>query len=189
MKDSDDAQSPTHPCRYGRHPARRPHAVVAAAQSGNVPLTPEAWIATDSIRFLSYLGRPSLYINRGVALARGASMENGTLDLDVAASDTTNFLGVRNHAVQYASDPEFPWYRLRKESPGVYESYADMEAGAWTTMKIEVTGTKARLYVNGAAQPCLVINDLKHGDRAGRIALWAHVQTEAYFGPISITPR
>ena len=44
----------------------------------------------------------------------------------------------RNHAVQYASDPEFPWYRLRKESPGVYESYADMEAGAWTTMKIEV---------------------------------------------------
>ena len=24
----------------------------------------------------------------------------------------------RNHAVQYASDPEFPWYRLRKESPG-----------------------------------------------------------------------
>jgi hypothetical protein len=95
----------------------------------------------------------------------------------------------RNHAVQYASDPEFPWYRLRKESPGVYESYADMEAGAWTTMKIEVTGTKARLYVNGASEPCLVINDLKHGDHAGRIALWAHVQTEAYFGPISITPR
>ena len=43
--------------------------------------------------------------------------------------------------MQYASDPEFPWYRLRKESPGVYESYADMEAGAWTTMKIDVTGT------------------------------------------------
>ncbi len=24
----------------------------------------------------------------------------------------------RNHAVQYASDPEFPWYRLRQENPG-----------------------------------------------------------------------
>jgi hypothetical protein len=35
----------------------------------------------------------------------------------------------------------------------------------------------------------LIINDLKHGDHAGRIALWAHVQTEAYFGPISITAR
>jgi hypothetical protein len=53
-------------------------------------------------------------------------------------------------------------------------------------MRIEVAGTTARLYVNGAAQPCLVINDLKHGDRPGRIGLWAHVETDAYFGPISI---
>jgi len=95
----------------------------------------------------------------------------------------------RNHAVQYASDPEFPWYRLRKESPGVYESYADMEAGAWTAMKIEVEGTKARLYVNGASQPCLIVNDIKHGVRPGKVALWAHVETEAYFGSISITAR
>jgi hypothetical protein len=92
----------------------------------------------------------------------------------------------RNHTVQYASEPEFPWYRLRKENPGEYESYADMEAGAWTRMKIEVTDTTARLFINGAAQPCLVVNDLKHGGRPGRIALWAHVETDAYFGPISV---
>jgi hypothetical protein len=92
----------------------------------------------------------------------------------------------RNHAVQYASDPEFPWYRLREQAPGVYESYADMEAGAWTAMRIEVAGTSARLYVNGVSQPCLVVNDLKHGDRPGRIALWAHVETDAYFGPIAV---
>ena len=95
----------------------------------------------------------------------------------------------RNHAVQYASDPDFPWHRLRKESPGVYESYADMEAGAWTTMKIVVEGTTARLYVNGASQPSLVVTDLKHGDGAGRIALRAHVETDAYFGPVTVTPH
>jgi hypothetical protein len=95
----------------------------------------------------------------------------------------------RNHSVQYASHPEFPWYRLRQESPGVYESYADLEPGAWTTMRVEVAGTSARLYVNGAAQPCLVVNDLKHGGGPGRIALWAHVETDAYFGPISVTTR
>ncbi len=95
----------------------------------------------------------------------------------------------RNHAVQYVSEPEFPWYRLRKESPGVYESYADMEAGSWTTMRIEVAGSKAKLYINGAAQPCLVISDLKHGGRPGRIALWAHVETDAYFSPITVTRR
>ncbi|HKB37012.1 MAG TPA: hypothetical protein VKD72_11195, partial [Gemmataceae bacterium] len=95
----------------------------------------------------------------------------------------------RNHSVQYQSGPEYPWHRLRDEHPGVYESYADMEAGAWTTMRIEVEGTKAKLYVNNASEPCLVVNDLKHGDRAGRIALWAHVTTDAYFGPLSVTPR
>ncbi len=95
----------------------------------------------------------------------------------------------RNHAVQYVSHPEYPWYRLRDETPGVYEGYADLEPGAWTEMRIEVEGNRARLYLNGATQPCLVVNDLKHGDRPGRIALWAHVQTEAYFGPIAITAR
>lgn len=92
----------------------------------------------------------------------------------------------RNHAVQYVSDPEFPWYRLRRESPGMYEAYTDLEAGAWTPMRIEVSGAKARLYINGASQPCLVVNDLKHGAGGGRIALWAHVETDAYFGPISV---
>ncbi len=95
----------------------------------------------------------------------------------------------RNHAVQYVSEPEFLWYRLRQESPGVYESYVDLEPGAWTAMRIEVAGATARLYVNGASQPCLVINDLKHGDRPGRIALWAHVETDAYFGPVTVTAR
>jgi hypothetical protein len=95
----------------------------------------------------------------------------------------------RNHAVQYASDPEYPWHRLREETPGVYESYADMEAGAWTRMKIEVEGTKARLYVNGAPQPCLIVNDIKHGERSGKIALWAHVETDAYFGEIRVERR
>ncbi|HEU5218465.1 MAG TPA: hypothetical protein VFU23_07390, partial [Gemmatimonadales bacterium] len=95
----------------------------------------------------------------------------------------------RNHAVQYVSDPEFSWHRLRRESPGVYESYADLEAGAWTRVRIEVAGTTARLFVNGASQPCLIVNDLKHGDQAGRIALWAHVETDAYFGPLTVTAR
>ncbi len=46
----------------------------------------------------------------------------------------------RNRSTQYESDPEFPWQRLRRESPGVYESYVDVESGAWTTLRIEVTG-------------------------------------------------
>jgi len=92
----------------------------------------------------------------------------------------------RNHSTQYVSEPEYPWNRLRKESPGVYESYADLESGAWTKIKIVVSGTKAQLYVNGADQPALVVNDLKLGEAHGQIALWAHSTTDAYFSNLTI---
>jgi len=92
----------------------------------------------------------------------------------------------RNHSTQYVSAPDFPWERLRKESPGMYESYVDLEPGVWTKMKIVVSGTKAQLYVNGAEQPALVVNDLKLGESHGQIGLWAHNTTEAYFSRLVV---
>lgn len=93
----------------------------------------------------------------------------------------------RNHSTQYESMPDFPWFRLRKEAPGVYESYVDLQPEEWTRMKIVVAGNKARLYVNGGDQPCLIVNDLKLGDIQGQIALWAHSSTDAYFSNLTIT--
>ena len=87
----------------------------------------------------------------------------------------------RNHATQYASHPEFGFDRLRKESPERYESYVDLEAGAWTRMQVEVQGTTARLYVHDAPQPALVVNDLKLGADGGGLALWIGPGTEGYF--------
>jgi hypothetical protein len=94
----------------------------------------------------------------------------------------------RNHSTQYSAEPEWGWERLRKESPGVYESYVDLEAGAWTTYRIVVKGTRAELYVHNAAQPCLIVKDLKLGDAAGAIALWVGPGTEAYFTNLKVTP-
>lgn len=94
----------------------------------------------------------------------------------------------RNRATQYESVPDFPWERLREESPGVYESYVDLEPGAWTKLRVEVSGVKARLYVNGAAQPCLIVNDLKQGQSRGKIALFTRVSTDAYFANLKVAP-
>lgn len=92
----------------------------------------------------------------------------------------------RNHSVQYVSFPDYSWKRLRTENPGVYESYADMAAGAWTKIRIVVTGTKAQLYVNNGAEPCLIVNDLKLGDSRGQIALWTSVETDGYFSNLTV---
>jgi hypothetical protein len=93
----------------------------------------------------------------------------------------------RNHATQYTSEPDFPWQKLRTEAPGVYESYVDLETGAWTHLKIEAHGARARLFVNGAAQPTLIVNDLKRGATRGQVGLWIGAGTEGYFRNLSIT--
>lgn len=93
----------------------------------------------------------------------------------------------RNRSTQYFSYPDFKFDRLRNESAGLYESYADMGLDEWINLKIEVQGDKAKLYLNESSQPVLVVNDLKHGaDHSGGIGLWVDVGTEGFFTDLRI---
>jgi len=96
----------------------------------------------------------------------------------------------RNRATQYFSYPDFKFDRLRKESPGRYESYADMTLNEWIAIKIVVRDDKAKMYLNGSEHPVLVVNDLKHGaDLSGAIGLWVDVGTEGYFSNLRVYPQ
>lgn len=93
----------------------------------------------------------------------------------------------RNHSVQYISHPHWPWFRLRRETPGKYESYVDLVPGEWTKIRIEVRGERARLFVHGASQPTLIVNDLKSGPSArGAVALWLDSGTVAHFRDVRV---
>src|SRR5207248_4631499 len=94
----------------------------------------------------------------------------------------------RNHSAQYISIPGFGWEKLRSESPGKYESYVDLVPGQWTKIRVVVSGDKAQLYVNGAAQLTLIVNDLKQPRSSGAIALWIGVGTIAHFANLNIRP-
>jgi hypothetical protein len=93
----------------------------------------------------------------------------------------------RNHSVQYISIPGFGWQKLRSDTPGMYESYTDLIPGQWAQMKIEVAGSRARLYVNGAEQPTLIVNDLKQSSVKGAIALWVGPGSIAHFADLKVT--
>ncbi|HEX9161895.1 MAG TPA: hypothetical protein VF980_09340 [Thermoanaerobaculia bacterium] len=95
---------------------------------------------------------------------------------------------MRNHAVQYVSEPAFGWYRLRREWPAVYESHAELAMDTWTKLRIEVAGRAARLYLNGSAKPSLIIDGLKGEDLHGAVGLWGYTNEEAYFSNVRITP-
>ena len=94
---------------------------------------------------------------------------------------------MRNHSVQYVSEPGFGWERLRRQWPFIYESYADLQPGQWTKVKIEVHGRHAELSLNGSVNPSLVVDGLKGEDLQGAIALWSYANEESYFSNLRIT--
>src|SRR5579863_7083939 len=95
---------------------------------------------------------------------------------------------MRNHAVQYVSEPDYGWYKLRREWPSVYESHAELAMETWTKVRIEVAGRSAKLYLNGSAKPSLVVDGLKGEDLHGAVGLWSFTDEEAYFSNVRITP-
>ncbi len=94
----------------------------------------------------------------------------------------------RNRSTQYFSFPDYKFDRLRKEAAGEYESYADMGLNEWITLRIEVKGAGAKLFINNNPQPALVVNDLKHGmNLRGAIGLFVDQGTEGFFGEMKVT--
>ena len=93
----------------------------------------------------------------------------------------------RNHSAQYIAAPDFLFDRLRAEAPGAYESYVDLETGAWTHLRVEVSGSTARLFVNSSSQPVLIANPLKGHGVSGLVGLWIGDQTDAYFSRLQVT--
>ena len=93
----------------------------------------------------------------------------------------------RNHSIQYFSYPDFKFDKLRKISPEMYESYADMGLNEWITMRIEVKDNEAKLFLNNSQYPVLLVKDLKHGENTeGGIGLWVDIGTEGFFKDLKI---
>jgi len=96
----------------------------------------------------------------------------------------------RNHSTQYMSFPKYDFAPLRAAEPEKYESYVDIGPREWIRVRIDVDGARARLFVNGAAQPTLIVNDLKMGaDATGPVGLWIYNGSVAHFRDLRIVRR
>ena len=190
----------------------------AGVQSVAVPLSPSAWEATDSVRSESYLGRPSLYINRGVALARDVTLENGTIDYDVAATPATSFLGISFHAAsprfsevvmlraRQSGTPEALQYAPAFNNVGaawqVYHgpgsnAVAIIPRERWVHVRIELEGQTARVFFDTATVPTLTVPRLAGAGGArfgvwtgafGRGAYFSNIRYTASTKPVAATP-
>ncbi len=55
----------------------------------------------------------------------------------------------------------------------------------WAHLKIEVTGDKAKFFVNG--ELALLSDKLKHGDTHGAVGLWTGCGARGFFKNLCIT--
>lgn len=95
----------------------------------------------------------------------------------------------RNRTVQYFAYPDYKFDTLRKTAPGRYETAAPVNINEWITMRIEVNGEKAYMYINDAKYSTFVVDKMKGKTIHGSIALWVDIGTIGYFKDLKITKQ
>jgi hypothetical protein len=139
----------------------------------------------------------------GILWLKGVSFKIGTVDVDLRGKDVfqQSFLGIafhgvdtttndviyfrpfnfqttdtlrRKHSVQYISEPDFPWDKLRKEHPLVYENAVNPfpQATAWFHARIVINADDITVYVDHSNQPSLTVKKLNNRQE-GLIGLWS----------------
>jgi len=100
------------------------------------------------------------------------------------ASDPTR----HSHAVQYVSHPRWPWQALRSEYPDRYEKpiRPEPDGDEWFHVRIVVERPKLSVFVDGANEPCLVVDELS-GRVHGSVGLWVGEGSGGHFAKLSVT--
>lgn len=82
----------------------------------------------------------------------------------------------RLHAVQYVSHPAYTWQKLRREHPGKYEKpiVPAPDPDGWFHARIVIAWPKVSVFVDGARDPSLVVDQLNDRKR-GWVGLWVDV--------------
>ncbi len=93
------------------------------------------------------------------------------------------------HAIQYVSHPQHRWWDLREQTPLKYEQPVAPapDGDEWFHARIVVEWPEVRAYVNGSAEPSLVVEALGPGRGVG-MGLWVGPGRGGYFANLRITP-
>lgn len=96
----------------------------------------------------------------------------------------------RNHAVQYFSYPNFKFETLRKNyPPGSYEGSAPVALKEWITMRIEVNGVTAEMFINNMKYSSFIVDKMLGKVKRGGVGLYVDIATIGYFKDLKVTKR
>lgn len=95
----------------------------------------------------------------------------------------------RNHAVQYISYPHAKFDTLRKIAPFRYESSAPVALNEWITMRIEINGETAEMFINDLKYSSFIVDKLLGKNKPGGIGMYVDIGTIGYFRDLKVTRR
>lgn len=95
----------------------------------------------------------------------------------------------RNRTVQYFAYPDHKFDTLRKTAPGRYETTAPVDTNEWITMRIEVKGERASMFINDAKYSTFVVDKMLSISKHGSIALYVDIGTIGYFKDLKVIPE
>lgn len=104
----------------------------------------------------------------------------------VGRSDNQLF---RNHSVQYFSYPNYKFDTLRKIAPFRYEGSAPVALNEWFTMRIEVNGESAELFINNLKYSSFIVDKMLGTSKKGFVGLYVDIGTIGYFRDLKVTKR
>lgn len=165
-----------------------------------IPFDSPRWtIVQGSV--VEHLGRKAL---AGSALLGDAVFEDGVIEFDVAVNGERSYPGVlfriasrgnhervylRPHHANTARVPDVVQYVAAFNGVDSWQlyggdgktAYADLPTDRWIPVRVEVSGTQARVFLDGAERPALEIHELQRGISKGGLGLLGPADGSAYF--------
>jgi hypothetical protein len=78
---------------------------------------------------------------------------------------------------------------LRKIAPFKYESSAPVALNEWITMRIEVNGETAEMFINNMKYSTFIVDKMLGKNKQGAIGLYVDIGTIGYFKDLKVTKK
>ncbi|MGD9347656.1 MAG: hypothetical protein PVH84_17445, partial [Candidatus Aminicenantes bacterium] len=167
------------------------------AQADTIDFESDRWILRAA-KVVTHLDQKSL---QGSAFLKGVEFQNGIIEVDVACDGSRAFGGIvfrmkmsgdyeqfyiRPHKSRFPDALQYTPVTKGLSSWQLYSgegftAQAEIPYNRWIHVKLEVSGTQARVYLDNEENPALVVHDLKHGLSTGTIGLIAPNTGQIHF--------
>ncbi len=162
--------------------------IAAEEQDAVLGFQSDAWTITSG-QVVEHLGREAL---AGSARLKDVEFTDGTIEVDIAMDGRRCFPGILFRAVSKADTEVFYLRPHRSKNyshalqytprfkgvtgwqlysgPG-FTAGSDIPLDRWVHLKIEVQGSRARIFFDDMESPALTVGDLKRGTGGGYIGI------------------